>query len=365
MKTSTKSLFLSLLLLPSVRVAIFKEAPKVTIKGKELWVRTFEPRPITSHIDTPTDITATEEGFKIGEQLFAYPFLQIESQDETVSVNNKTFKGIIEIRRSPNNGLLILNELPLEKYLIGLVHGEIASSWPMEVIKAQAVAARTYALFRQKQRQTHTANYDLESDTADQVYVGSMGDVEDRVVQEAVEATQGEILWYLGLYPAYFHSCCGGQTETANRVWGKKDPSRSIIDPYCKNSPYHDWELKLSQRQFLNALKNHGLTGSRIKSLTLERYEDEPRNAMVMIETDEMTLFLGATELRRILGYKEMKSTWFDVDWTPREVKFTGTGYGHGVGMCQWGAKAMAESGADYKTILQFYYPKAVVRKVY
>ncbi|OGQ04412.1 MAG: hypothetical protein A2W61_03780 [Deltaproteobacteria bacterium RIFCSPLOWO2_01_44_7] len=360
-----KSLILcSLLVIPSVRVAIFKDLPKLTVEGENLWLLGNEPRPISHFIDSPALVTSTENGFKVGSQTFSYPVIKIGSRTEAVEIQGKQFKGWLEIKKDSNNQLLVLNELPLEDYLVGLVHGEIFSSWPEEAIKAQVVAARTYALFRQKQRR-QSGSYDLESDTADQVYKGSLGTTQDNIVKEAVDATRGEVLWYLGMFPAYFHSTCGGQTEVAPRVWGKKEISSSIIDHYCKDSPHQDWELTLSHHQLLNALKNRGLTGSKIVSIQLERFDDSPRNAMIIIETDENNLYLKATDLRNTLGFKNLKSTWFDVELNNRHVVFKGTGYGHGVGLCQWGAKGMADQGADYKTILEHYYPKATLRKLY
>lgn len=360
------SLFLPLLLMPLIRVALFKEVPQVTVQGYQLYVKTPEPRPIGYHIDDPAHITATDDGFAINSENFDYPFIQIGAEKELIDVDGKKVDGKIEIRKTPNGKLLVLNELPLEDYLIGLIHGEISALWHPEALKAQAVAARTYALKRQQQKASlNSSDYDLESDIADQVYAGMMDDPKDRIVQEIVAATKGEVLWRNGLYPAYFHSCCGGQTELASRVWGKKESSYSVIDPFCENSPQRKWQLRLSQRDFLNQLKSHGLEGSRIKNISLERYEEGPRNVMVIVETNVATLFIGATDLRRILGYKELKSTWFDIDWSPREIVFTGTGYGHGVGLCQWGAKTMAESGKTYQEILKFYYPKATLRKLY
>ena len=360
------SLFALLLLVPQVRVAVLKNVQKVTVEGFELWATPPATRPISYHVDTPAVVVPTDEGFTVNREPFDYPYIQIGSQRDVIDVEGKKFQGVIEVRKTENGNLLILNELPLEDYLVGLVHGEISASWHPEVIKAQAVAARTYALRRQKQKSGNNAGlYDLESDIMDQVYAGSLNDAQDRLVKEAVDATAGEVLWNNNLYPAYFHSCCGGQTELASRVWGKKESSKSVIDPFCANSPQRKWELRLTTRDFLKRLKNHGLEGSQIKNISIERYDNSPRNVMVILETDQSTLFLGATDLRRILGYKELKSTWFDVDWSPRQIIFTGTGYGHGVGLCQWGAKAMAEAGKSYREILEFYYPKAIIRKMY
>lgn len=356
---------------PTIRVALLKEAPEIVISGEELRLRLPEVKPVSYYIESPLHITPSENGLKIGGENYPYPYLKFHSLHQTLSLAGKKFEGNLEIRRLNEKKLMVLNELPLETYLIGLVHGEINANWPKEAIKAQVVAARTYALYRQAKRKQAgdvprmgNVPYDLEASTADQVYVGSQGE-KDSPVKEAIAETEGEVLWFLGLYPAYFHSACGGQTETVGNVWGKKETSAARLDPFCQHSPYQNWELTLSPKTFLQKLKNHGLEGSKLKSIFLEHHETSPRNALVMIETNQMTLFLAATELRRILGYDQLKSTWFAADTTPRKIIFKGNGYGHGVGLCQWGTKAQAEAGKTYRQILEFYYPKAVVKKIY
>lgn len=349
--------------IPTIRVALLKATPEVVISGDELRLQLPETKPVSYYLASPVRVLPSETGLKIGEENYPYPYLKIYSLYQTLSFKEKHFEGILEIRRLSDETLLVLNELPLETYLVGLVHGEINASWPKEAIKAQVVAGRTYALYRQQKRMG-TVPYDLDSDVADQVYVGSQGEKDD-IVKEALAETQGEVLWFLGLYPAYFHSACGGQTETVGNVWGKNETSVAVIDRFCQHSPHQNWKLEISPRALLQQLENHGLKGSKIKSISVERQETSPRNALVTIETNPMTLFLGATDLRQILGYDQLKSTWFEVHTTPRKIVFTGIGYGHGVGLCQWGAKAQAETGKTYREILQFYYPKAVVRKIY
>lgn len=292
--------------------------------------------------------------------------LLLSFQSPTIRVSlpkaGKEFAGKVTTQRQADGKRLIINELPLETYLIGLIHGEINANWPIEVIKAQAVAARTYALYRKEQQKKMP--YDLESSTLDQVYVGSKGK-EDERVREAIAETEGEVLWYLGLYPAYYHSCCGGQTEPVEKVWGRGEISQGVIDSYCLRSPQAKWELSLTNSDLLELFHKQGLEGKVLKTITLEKNEHSPRNALVTLETDQTTLFVKATDFRRIIGYEKLKSTWFDVTLEPERVVFRGNGYGHGVGMCQWGAYAMAQGGADYKTILEFYYPKAVIKKLY
>lgn len=355
---------LFLLILPTIRVAILKEMPGVTIQGEELRIKLPEAKPLSTYIASPVNIEAIENGFKVGNGFYLAPSIQINSVENSLMIDGKRFEGTIEIQRQSNNKLLILNELPLEEYLGGVVPGEIPPSWPKEAIKAQIVAARTYALYRQNSKGPKK-NYDLESDTSDQVYLGAPPKIHDKYLENIIAETKGEVLWFLGLYPAYFHSACGGQTETTQKVWGFKEPSQSVIDPFCKKAPHFHWELTLSQNDLLDKLSEQGLEGNMVKTISLERFENSPRNALVTIETDKMNLYVKPNDLRKILGFNKLMSAWFTVETTPRKVTFKGTGYGHGVGLCQWGAKAMAEAGADYKKILEFYYPKAVLRKLY
>ena len=350
---------------PSIRVAILKNISEVTLEGNNLHLQAPETKQLRYQLDSPAHITPTKNGFSVSDSFYDYPFLKILSGEKTIRINGKNFEGALEIRRVSQNKMMVLNELPLEKYLIGLVHGEMNANWPREAIKAQVVAARTYALYRQQKRSDNKNTlYDLETGTADQVYAGSQGS-RDAIVEEAIAETKGEVLWFLGLYPAYFHSCCGGQTETTDHAWGRQEASKAVVDSYCANSPNHNWTLSFSTRELLQRLKTHGLEGRLIKSIRVERFDNSPRNSFVSIETDKRILFLVAGDFRRILGYDQLKSTWFDVEQNHHQIIFKGTGYGHGVGLCQWGAKAMAEAGKTYREILDFYYPKAVVKRVY
>lgn len=366
MKKSLRHFLLLLTVVPSVRVSIFKDLPAVTVQGKELRIQIAETKPAGYFIESPAKVEPSLEGFQIGEQILVSPFLKMSSLESPITVEGKTFEGTIEIRRNANNQLMVMNELPVEKYLLGTVPGEIPPTWPMEALKAQAVAARTYALYRSQNKNFPSRrHYDLESDTSDQVYLGGGVKAGDPAVREAIEQTKGEVLWYLGLFPSYFHSTCGGQTETVAKVWGKREMSRSVIDPYCTKSPYRRWQLRLPPSVLFQKLKGHGLEGKFLKAISTERYETSPRNATVTIETDTMMLVMKAFDFRRLIGEEKLMSTWFDVKFSRNEIIFSGNGFGHGVGLCQWGAKTLAEKRADYKRILRFYYPRAVVRKIY
>src|SRR6185369_6503704 len=161
-----------------------------------------------------------------------------------VYVNNKPYRGLAELSAA-DNGILVVNQLPLEEYLVGLINCEISSAWPIEAVKAQAIIARTYALNRKMARMT--APYHLESSVIDQVYEGCL--IEDSRARRAVSETEHEVLVYGGaVIQTFYHSSCGGKTEASENVWGASLPYLKGVDcQYClTSSAAVAWEQKLS-----------------------------------------------------------------------------------------------------------------------
>ena len=341
---------------PRIRVVILKNQSKVVVEGEDL---------VPHFPNKRLEIEGTAQGFNInGISFLRTRELTLQSLKNPLTMEGKNFIGKLEIHNDNQNKLTVVNDLPLEEYLIGLVQKEISETWPTESIKAQAVAARTYALLKQKERNKNgDALYDVEATTEDQVYEG-IGK-EDWVIQKAVQETAGEVLWYLGFFPAYYHSCCGGNTELASHVWERKENSNSVADPFCKDSPKFFWEYRISKNDLLKKLRKEELRGKRILSLNLTSSKGSPRVGTVEIKTDQALIFLRGTDFRSILGNTNLRSTWFTAKASGSDYIFHGRGYGHGVGMCQWGAKGMSEEGKTYQEILEFYYPKAVIKKIY
>lgn len=286
------------------------------------------------------------------------------NRDGTVAFRKKTFHGRMEFYENGDGTLTAVNVLPLEEYLVGLIAAEMSVDWPIEALKAQAVASRTYAVYQREARSSKWSDsiYDLESSVLDQVYDGSVK--EDARVRAAVEATKGELIKKRGrIVKAFFHSACGGQTETALNVWGEEKMFNTVRDPYCKRSPNSSWSYKISKPELASRLAKGGYPAETIESVNVERRRNDPRAATVAVDTGNQTIFLQGSDLRRIIGYENVKSTWFDVKLDGDRVSFTGHGFGHGVGLCQWGAKGMSEAGKNYREILKFYYPGTRVEK--
>ncbi len=268
--------------------------------------------------------------------------------------NKKPYYGRILIQ-ARSGALLAINSLGLERYLAATVGAEMVSTWSLEALKAQAVAARTYAIYRLEHPRDPL--YDIDSTVEDQVYPGASG--ETATTWNAVKQTAGLYLaGNKGPVKAYFHSRCGGVTGDARRVWGTSAGTRQGVPcAYCRSSPYR-WKARWSQRQFLSKL---GLPPGPIAAIVPTK-TDGTRVLEVEVSNGKTNRTLSADSLRRALGYERLKSTQFAFQYERDEVVAEGTGAGHGVGMCQWGAKYLAEKGASFQRILSHYFPEDRLR---
>ncbi len=237
-------------------------------------------------------------------------------------------------------------EIPLEEYVVGVLEGELPGEWPLEALKAQAVVSRTYALYQREK--AGAAPYDVTSTTQDQVFRRSKKPSAELI--QAVVDTRGEVLRFeANLIPAYFHSSCGGIGEKASLVWEGEFPApleQFHEDPYCEASPRTHWNYEATTEEIGGALQ------------VLERDEGGRIN-LLLIQSEQGDQEISGNRFREKLGYDKIRSTLFDIDAAEGRIRFEGKGSGHGVGLCQWGAKGMAEQGYGYREILEFYYPGA------
>ncbi len=246
------------------------------------------------------------------------------------------------------NGLYIINELPLEEYVRGVVAEEMRADWDMEALKAQAVISRTYAIY---QRGLNCNSfYDVVSSVLNQAYKGENSDAR---VTYAVAETSGEILTYKGKpIEAFYHSTTCGTTENPEDVFGKSYPYLKPVKSNCGQSPYSTWSRRINFEEIEKALGIRSVKGISIKSFTSTK-----RVKQLNIRTASGTVAVNATDLRKALGWSRLPSTNFTLSRHGDSVLFEGSGYGHGVGLCQWGALEMAREGKNYREILSFFYP--------
>lgn len=332
-----------------IRVAILKEVSNVSIEGEGLLAL---PEKGAALLLNPPILVSNRSGKLLlnGKQ---YQSLRISAPDKT-NINGKNYRGVLELM-AQNNGILVINELPLEDYLIGVINSEISSSWPMEVIKVQAVIARTYAVAKREERQG--ALFHLESTVMDQAYDGS--DLEDSRAAKGVHETEGQVLTYNGtVIQAFYHANSGGKTEASQNVWGMSLPYlQGVDDKYGLNAASSRWEQTLPLSRIASSLQVSGYKTGRIMEIRAGSRNNRDRISTIILYTDRGTISIPATKFRMAVGSTIIKSTNFTVNTNGNSAYFKGRGYGHGVGLCQWGSRQRALDGFKYTEILSYYYP--------
>ncbi len=262
--------------------------------------------------------------------------------------------GLIQLVRR-GKGLLLINHVDLEEYVKGVVPAEANPVWHLEMLKVQAVATRTYALYQHML--SSTRDYDVVSGIQDQVYRGRQG-IDARVV-EAVESTRGLVVTYQGapIYAAY-SSTAAGITEDAMIVWSKDLPYLKGVEcPFDIESPYYQWKASLKVDTLEKNLRQQGFTVGTISAITPLAYSRAGRVATLRIVHSSGELTIRGEDLRKAAGYTVVPSTQFAVESFGQDIVISGYGAGHAVGLCQWGAKELAELGYSFSSILRYYYP--------
>jgi stage II sporulation protein D len=243
----------------------------------------------------------------------------------------------------------------------------MSPSWPLEALKAQAIASRTYALYQKRRSQLRF--YDVENTTQDQVYDGS--ESETPRSYSAVQATSKLLLtWNAEPIKAFYHANCGGSTESPAAVWGN---GYSYFRPV--QCPYHHggagtqmrWNVSFSKIQLQNALKKISgllpLKFSRLAWVEAGPLNPHDRREVIKI-TDNIgkQVLISSNSFRNALGNTRVKSTAFSLQNDGETILLRGKGFGHGVGLCQIGAREMAKQGKSFRDILALYYSFAKLK---
>jgi stage II sporulation protein D len=289
-------------------------------------------------------------------------------------------RGAIVVHRDVDR-LQVVNELGLEDYVAGSVGREIYPNWHPETLKAQAVVTRTYAMYRRDRarEQPQRARFDLDAGTGSQMYGGIAA--ETASVRNAVVKTRGEYLTHAQLKGrdpilAVYHSASGGQTATAEEVWGNPVPyllSVEVADE--QDSPDTYWRASISRTKLGRALARQGIEIGAVHDVRVVERSPSGRALRVELrgEVDGQPIrhAMEARALRVALGESVIRSTMFEIRSESEpgtgngsreaDLVFVGSGHGHGVGMSQWGAEAMAQRGMSYREILAAFYPGASI----
>ena len=329
-----------------------------------------------------------------------------------IELQRKAYRGRLQLR-SLGGSLTAINHISVESYLPSVVGSEMPASWPLNALKAQAVAARTYAL---DQRRPSEA-FDLKATVASQVYGGVAA--ETASTRQAVAATRGQVLMHGNrLINAVFHSSSGGSTENSGEIWSRQLPYLVSVPDFDHNSPVHRWELSFDPQQLRQAFRETG----GLQRLDVLQASSTGRVRRARVIGPAGALVLSGAELRQRLGLRstlvsfrlepaaplagegvsstvrrllaaplplpapaadppdsasgplasfegdsssDRSSSAPDAEATPLPVLLvSGRGFGHGVGMSQWGALAMAQEGRSYQQILRHYYRGAELRSL-
>jgi stage II sporulation protein D len=298
-------------------------------------------------------------------------FLLQPARGNTIKYNGKSYRGRLQIIVEGKTVELI-NFVELENYLKGVIAKEMPlgnGDENFEALKAMSVCARTYTLMEINKGNIF---YDIYSDTRDQVYGGFTA--EEEISNKAVLETKGKVLKYDGqLAKIYYHSTCGGLSEDAENVFPQQNHPylRSVVDgsePYCRISSRYEWTETYSENQFIDKLYNAGVISSINYDVddifVSSRFESGRVNELEIILNGQSgieEILLYGNEIRSKIRTTETNkllwSTLFEVEKSESEIILKGKGFGHGVGMCQWGAIGQSRQGRSYKQILSHYFP--------
>lgn len=383
---------------PSVRVLILSTNYPVTVSVpastilKNHWLnKRFKS-------DTIFQIISKKESFAIQFKGFSLQIqdsiLIVPDSMRVSSINRKKYRGAFYIYKT-ESGIEIVNVLDIEYYLMSVIPAEIGNGRKpndYQAVMAQAVSARTFTMDKILNNRSKSLRYDLLASTFDQVYDGISS--ENPNYESLLTETRGVIASYKNeLIQSLYHSTCGGQTENSESIWGGKsfDYLRSVYcgdgqNNFCSISPYFKWEkeLQISGRESkLKAnLQNRGKIDSldvffhsnKIQDFRISKRDSSGRVAEITIRSDKKYLTVKGDYVRWLFADDSggiLPSNWFSFTTEKlsnnkiTKLNFKGRGFGHGLGMCQWGAIGMSRLGYNYSQILKFYYRGIDLVKVY
>ncbi|MCK4256489.1 SpoIID/LytB domain-containing protein [candidate division WOR-3 bacterium] len=285
------------------------------------------------------------------------PSLKVCFEDKKFRFNGLSYRGEVIFNKS-----MVINRVPLELYLYSVVGCEF-NCGEIETMKAGACAARTYAIYHLRPDK----EFDLFSTHMDQVYKGLNSETKN--TRAACDYTRGLVCMYKGtVINAMYSSVCGGKTASAKDVFGDDKPylkSRSCN--YCEISPHYSWNQKYSRQNFQELVRDRikskkGKDPGRIKDVKIKKRDKSGRVKEIMVKAEKGEFSFYGEEIRSLF---DLKSRYFDIKTRGDWVYIEGRGWGHGVGMCAWGAIGMAKKGKRYKDILRYYYKGINIKKLY
>jgi len=298
-----------------------------------------------------------------GESIWRDPAVELPELPEDLNLGEN---GVPILKVYDTSQEQIIEE-SLEEYVTGVVAGEMKNDWPLEALKAQAILARTFVLKFCEDKTSKYENADISTDVEEaQAY--SRENINDRVKQ-AVEETKGLVMCINGEYPyAWFHAHAGGMTEIPSVALDFKGEDPEYLKPVSSGESskapgnVKNWTASFSKKEVINAANDSGIDISELESISIGEKGMSGRAKTLVINGKS----ISAPTFRIKIGANKLKSTLIEkIELEGDAVTFSGKGFGHGVGMSQWGAYAMAEAGNSSEKIVEYYFPNIEIVKMW
>lgn len=351
-----------------MRVAIEQDVSQVQVGGSTPTTLQDGNGRVLAQLPAQTAVVARAENGQVAVSDWRTGAVWLEPSGENglVWIGGRWYRGRTLVVPTAG-GLTAVNYVDLEEYLYSVVGSEVYPNWHPEALKAQAVAARTYALY---QRQTGAnAVFDVGDTVRWQVYNGVEEEASSTIA--AVQATRGQVVTHQGrIINAVFHASAGGHTDNVENVWTNPLPYLRAVPAFDEAAPNAQWTVNVTADQLRAAIPGIG----NILSLTPERVSPVGRVITLRATGDAGTKTITGAQLRSALN---LRSTWFSVTPQPDAIASTrgvagaptsfqivGRGFGHGLGMSQWGAQFMALQGRSYMDILRHYYTGTILSRI-
>ena len=342
-----------------IRVAVVDGARSVELRGSDIEVTELGPCATCAAPRRTAVVRATLSAGAVElDGVRAAAGFRLQSE-RPMRFNGREYPATLEIVRN-GDGLALVNELPLEEYVVGVLRAEAGEKWPLEALRAQAIVARTYAAYHRTI--VGTKPYHVIASTAHQQYAGRVAAASP--IWGAVRETGGQVLlWEGDLFPAFYHTESGGYTEDPRSVFAARNmPAlKPVRCEFSAGSPHYYWVLDVRLADLTELLRKNDVSVGSVTSIEVTERTPSLRASTVTVHGTRGNARLRGNDFRRMVGYDTFKSTLFAVAVDGQTAHFSGRGYGHGVGMCQLGAKAMAEQGYTARQILELYYPGTVL----
>lgn len=282
--------------------------------------------------------------------------LKIRDRSGFFQIQNKWYRGELELK-DVGHSLLLINHVKISDYIAALLHGEMPKDYSLEALKAQAVAARSYAIATAAERRRAGADFDLLDTIHDQVYPGAQQETD--IGNQATKETENQFLVFeQSVLKSFYHAASGGHSERPEAVWKNRPlPSFEAYEarPNIYDKGHYAWQIQLSSYMFESAFPSIG----KLIDMRIHRKTNGHRVQAIELVGSNSNSVLELGSLRKLLSSISLKSLKFEITRDESTWKFMGEGWGHGVGLSQVAAQNMALQGKSYREILEHHYPKA------